>query len=150
MKSDWDHRYSDDLDGDLDMFINIYRYYHTTLMVIYTDTEHRHIFKSTCYEKILTHMHIGMHQHTIDLHSSTQLDSFNGMTHFVPFAGWPNLASPSLASVFQGFLSTRAMGTWGAAGLEVWTRDAEAARRPVDRRAVEGAASSKIGSTFII
>mmetsp|Transcript_22042 Transcript_22042/g.26015 ORF Transcript_22042/g.26015 Transcript_22042/m.26015 type:complete len:122 (+) Transcript_22042:3-368(+) len=25
----------------------------------------------------------------------------------------------------------RAMGTWGAAGLEVWTRDAEAAKRPI-------------------
>jgi len=30
------------------------------------------------------------------------------------------------------------MGTWGAAGLEVWTRDAEAARRPIEERKSAG------------
>mmetsp|Transcript_69781 Transcript_69781/g.110276 ORF Transcript_69781/g.110276 Transcript_69781/m.110276 type:complete len:288 (+) Transcript_69781:79-942(+) len=30
------------------------------------------------------------------------------------------------------------MGTWGAAGLEVWTRDAEAARRPIGERKSAG------------
>mmetsp|Transcript_55040 Transcript_55040/g.129190 ORF Transcript_55040/g.129190 Transcript_55040/m.129190 type:complete len:300 (-) Transcript_55040:245-1144(-) len=31
------------------------------------------------------------------------------------------------------------MGTWGAAGLEVWTRDAEAAKRPLERSITGGA-----------
>ncbi|OLP77640.1 Poly(ADP-ribose) glycohydrolase [Symbiodinium microadriaticum] len=39
------------------------------------------------------------------------------------------------------------MGTWGAAGLEVWTRDAEAARRPLERSITSGDFLSSISST---